>query len=638
MIMINYQVTSSLLRYIVPFTYEGDFDEACAKIDREDSENAVPGKPSDRGWIRYTPSMVKGESDLYAYIREEFMFDDQVRPAPDSLSGAQAGAGSPGGESGSQPSVRPLSGTKSGAQWIHRKMDKNTPLAKLVLLSRDKDDSEDKDRNSKDDSGKKNRNPKNDPGKGSKSAKIEPDEWDELFERALKIDLTAMGIYLFRNGLGFVWYELDPGRISSGQLMQIQKHIKELNRPSKISLLKIEPQPVSEGMVVSKKVIINDAGKFYGRDIYLTPFFLGKMLVDTMRFLDVTFLTARRSNYPSMLKYAVKFIDSFPCDRKEYSAKTLERAAADYPTLPDKAVLFSYGYMYNEDNPEDLGDETDRCFLSYYLTKGYLPSYNCSPKIAEKMVNPFRYAVWYASSEGASYFNWGTDESPEFQARGILPKIRNDYFPLFIKTLYQSYSLFLFGRKIQEEIPAEHIEKMSDEDYERIAKRYEEINLFLTKSMATSVSHIDHQSEFYNYLKERLRIAEDAHSISVGLDALDALQKEERHRKETLRLAEESRLEKEKEEEEKQRDNAVQRVLEIISYLAIASALIDSYDFISKLAYGESEGWAWMFMQHPGVFFIELLVIVAIAVIAIRGLILIRRSARERQQKSEEKK
>ena len=70
-----------------------------------------------------------------------------------------------------------------------------------------------------------------------------------------------------------------------------------------------------------------------------------------------------------------------------------------------------------------------------------------------------------------------------------MTKIRNDYFPLFIKALYQSYSLLLFGRKIQEEIPAEHIEKMSDEDYERIAKRYGEI-ASLSPSMAASVSHI----------------------------------------------------------------------------------------------------------------------------------------------------
>lgn len=615
MTMINYQVTASILRYIVPFTYEGDFEEACARVDRHDADKIVPGKPSDRGWIRYTPSMVRGESDLYAYIREEFMFDDLggAAQAGSHLGGgsaAQAG-GQRAKESAAQAGAMPAqSDKKSGAQWVHRKIDKGTPLAKLLFLP----------------------NYKIKFGKGGKNPQIEPEVWEEMYRNATRINLNAMGIYLFRNGFGFVWYELDPGPISSERLMEMQNYIKELNRSTKIRMLKVERKPVSEGAVVAKKVIRNKNGSSYEREVCLTPFFMGKMLVDTMRFLGVTFLTERRALYGDMLKTGDRFIEAFPYEKTEYSAGTKERAAQDYPRFPDKAVLFTYGYMFNPGNPEDVGEEQDRCSLAFYLTKGYMPSYDCSPKIAEKMVRPFRNSIWYASSEGASYLFWGRTEKHDFYTGGILTKIRNDYFPLFIKALYQSYSLLLFGRKIQEEIPAEHIEKMSDEDYERIAKRYEEINLFLTKSMATSVSHIDHQSEFYNYLKERLRIAEDAQSISSGLDAVDALQKEERHRKEQIRLEEVSRLEKEKEEEEKKRDNAVQRVLEIISYLAIASALIDSYDFISKLAFGEDESWGWMLVQHPSVFIIELLVIVAIAVIAIRGLILIRRNSREKKK------
>ena len=584
--MINYQVSASLLRYIVPFTYEGDFDVTCAKIDREGADSVIPGRPSDRGWIRYTPSRVSGESDLYAYIREEFMFEDPEGAQPQR--GSSQPSAQPGGEAATRSSsspqpgaaLKPLSDKKSGAQWVHRKIDKGTPLARLVLLP----------------------NYKIKTGKGGKNPQIEADAWDGLYENATKIDLTRMGIYLFRNGFGFVWYELDPGRISSERLMEMQNLIKELNRTTKIRLLKIV---------------------------------MGKMLTDTMKFLDVRFLTERKSTYPAMLRAAKRFIEAFPYEKKEYSAQTLASAAADYPTFPDKAVMFSYAYMYNPENPEELGDEMERNFLSFYLTKGYLPVYDCSPKIAEKIVNPFRNAIWYASSEGASYFNWGRAEKQEFYTGGILAKIRNDYFPLFIKTLYQSYSLLLFGRKIQEEIPAEQIERMSDEDYERIARRYEEINLFLTKSMATSVSHIDHQSEFYNYLKDSLRIAEDARSISIGLDAVAALQKEERHRKETLRLAEQSRLEKENEEEEKQRDNAVQRVLEIISYLAIASALIDSYDFISKLAFGEAESWGWMLSRYPTVFIVELLVILAIALIAVRGLYLIRKNTRKKKDENQ---
>ena len=99
--MINYQVSASLLRYIVPFTYEGDFDVTCAKIDREGADSVIPGRPSDRGWIRYTPSMVSGESDLYAYIREEFMFDDPEGAQP------RRGGSQRGGEAAAQGSALP---------------------------------------------------------------------------------------------------------------------------------------------------------------------------------------------------------------------------------------------------------------------------------------------------------------------------------------------------------------------------------------------------------------------------------------------------------------------------------------------------------------------------------------------------
>ena len=258
--MINYQVTASILRYIVPFTYEGDFEEACARVDSHEADKIVPGKPSDRGWIRYTPSMVRGESDLYAYIREEFMFDDKAgdRPARFAQAGGQLGGGSAAQagarpaqsaqdsatQAGAQPaqqsaaqagarSARPAmpaqSDKKSGAQWVHRKIDKGTPLAKLLFLP----------------------NYKIKFGKGGKNPQIEPEVWEEMYRYATRINLNAMGIYLFRNGFGFVWYELDPGPISSERLMEMQNYIKELNRSTKIRMLKVERKPVSEGAVVA---------------------------------------------------------------------------------------------------------------------------------------------------------------------------------------------------------------------------------------------------------------------------------------------------------------------------------------------------------------------------------------------------
>ena len=226
-------------------------------------------------------------------------------------------------------------------------------------------------------------------GKGGKNPQIEPEVWEEMYRNATRINLNAMGIYLFRNGFGFVWYELDPGPISSERLMEMQNYIKELNRSTKIRMLKVERKPVSDGAVVAKKVIRNKNGSSYEREVCLTPFFMGKMLVDTMRFLGVTFLTERRALYGDMLKTGGRFIEAFPYEKIEYSAGTKERAAQEYPGFPDKAVLFSYGYMINPGDPEDVGEEQDRCSLAFYSDQGI-----CRPTTARRR-SPRR---WYIPS------------------------------------------------------------------------------------------------------------------------------------------------------------------------------------------------------------------------------------------------
>ena len=57
---------------------------------------------------------------------------------------------------------------------------------------------------------------------------------------------------------------------------------------------------------------------------------------------------------------------------------------------------------------------------------------------------------------------------------------------------------------------------MKNEVNQEVIELSNEINLFLTKSMATSVSHVDHQSSFFVYLKECLRIKENVESVTGG--------------------------------------------------------------------------------------------------------------------------
>lgn len=167
--------------------------------------------------------------------------------------------------------------------------------------------------------------------------------------------------------------------------------------------------------------------------------------------------------------------------------------------------------------------------------------------------------IWYATQEGAAYFAWPAEDNQQTFLKYIPGKIRRDYFTLYIKTLYQSFSLLVYAEKIQNGIS---IEKGNSD-------LFAEINLFLTKSMATSVSHIHHQSEFYVYLNRQLRVKEDVESVTAGLSALEAVWTEKRNR------------------EESKSDAKLQAIMGLFALLGISSAFADCYGFIDELVNGQ---------------------------------------------------
>ena len=149
---------------------------------------------------------------------------------------------------------------------------------------------------------------------------------------------------------------------------------------------------------------------------------------------------------------------------------------------------------------------------------------------------------------------------------------------------------------------------------------------FLTKSMATSVSHIHHQSEFYIYLKKQLRIKEDVESITAGLNALDSLQREQRLRKENRRLAEEWKAEQKRdhdemierqkrENREKKSDAKIQAIMGLFALLGISSAFVDCSDFITKFASGGE--WGGFSPAEKGLHIMFFVIIGVISLLAI---------------------
>lgn len=133
----------------------------------------------------------------------------------------------------------------------------------------------------------------------------------------------------------------------------------------------------------------------------------------------------------------------------------------------------------------------------------------------------------------------------------------NDYFLLYIRVIYQSFSLMKYAVYTSEVLPndfmtylqiSEETESLSD----KISRISTEISLFLVKSVATSVSHIQHQNDFYSYLYEQFKIKEDISCVTAGLDVLNELQNET-VRKKQRQIEELASEEQEKREQREKR-------------------------------------------------------------------------------------
>ena len=149
-----------------------------------------------------------------------------------------------------------------------------------------------------------------------------------------------------------------------------------------------------------------------------------------------------------------------------------------------------------------------------------------------------------------------------------------------------------------------------------------EINIFLVKSVYSSVSHISHQNDFYEYLLRRLRIRENIEGLTIGLESLEKLQ--EARERERIQ-----RIESLENEEQELSDDRLNIGLGLISNLALVSAIADGYgaaDALVKLFHLPECMRVWISV-------ILLILVVIIAVIAISSIVpSIKRSRRKRKR------
>ena len=157
------------------------------------------------------------------------------------------------------------------------------------------------------------------------------------------------------------------------------------------------------------------------------------------------------------------------------------------------------------------------------------------------------------------------------------------YFVLLVKVLYQSYSLLHFTHLLSgSEISVDYRDYMAIEDDENIDKKLRKhlsklrsmINVFLLKSIVTSVGHVQHLNEYYSYLEKQLYIKEDIESVTAGLDVMDDLVKEQMEK-------DKAQLEKAEEKREARKYQKLQIVLAVIAGFTMASTISDTHAFLN---------------------------------------------------------
>lgn len=338
-------------------------------------------------------------------------------------------------------------------------------------------------------------------------------------------DISDAGLYLFRNSLGLFWYEITIKKeeLSLEEVIEFQSVIKELNRTGDIRLWKQSSGDDPEAYLEYKKK--GNDKKIH--ELYYVPFSIGDWIAGEVDFLKPVFLPDRKNGLNSNDGKSGEKYQKVP-EKDSEVLKIIKDKAKAYKSrekaarVPDKALIF--GYMCLGENAVDTEDMKK---TAYHIANGYNLSYAVSDDTLSHSVHPFENVVWYASRSGASVVSSGSG----FFASEFKGRFKESYYAMYIKNLYQSYSMFLYSQKIDREIPAD-ISLMKDGAlFKKVSELYSEINLYMTKGTSTSVSHIDHQNDFYNYLKKRLLIDEDTKSVTEGLFRLDALLKDNNDRK-----------------------------------------------------------------------------------------------------------
>ena len=282
---------------------------------------------------------------------------------------------------------------------------------------------------------------------------------------------SDLGTLLFRNGIGFIWYDIKFSKsLSIEEYVSFQHDFKELAR--------------THSELFRKKT---------GKDEYVI-FCMGKWIANLF---DSSELGIR-----------------YWAERKTELDNTKQVIS-----IPDKSLLFQYLFI-------DTAEKQERMDLAFRVANGYDTKYNSPSTLENEIYEPFGNTCFYISKTGMAYVVSNNESNATFFEDNLKGKYVRDYFFIYALLLYQTYSCAHYSRLLTK-LPAEVKDIENDkQQVEQIDNLHSQINLFLVKSTYESVSNIQHQNGAYIYGKRALRIEEDMRSLTVGLEALSVIEVE----------------------------------------------------------------------------------------------------------------
>ena len=112
---------------------------------------------------------------------------------------------------------------------------------------------------------------------------------------------------------------------------------------------------------------------------------------------------------------------------------------------PRRALL--YNYFSFEQEAEAQSDEGQRKQMlldrADFLTAGHNKNFLRSPDVSEYVYQPFKDAYWYVSNSGCGCYVYKNEENRHYLKTNLSDNVRRDYFMIYILLLYQLYSLLL---------------------------------------------------------------------------------------------------------------------------------------------------------------------------------------------------